>query len=105
MLVNAQQIQDGVVRFVENELASQATGVRKFGLYFIMPVISKKTTDYLEVAKKYTPELFEHDGRVKIDEVYNYAKKAIQRSGQFEFVGIIFNETDIDKLYTYIKGV
>lgn len=105
MVANVQQIQEGVVRFVENELANKATGVRKFGIYFIMPIISNKTKDYIDIAKKYTPELFTEDGHIKIDEVYNHGKKAIQRSGQFEFMGIIFNESDVDKLYSYIKGV
>ena len=48
--------------------------------------------------------MFDNDGKLKIDEVYNNSKQAIQKSGQFEFMGIIFDETDIDKLYTHIKN-
>ena len=37
-----------------------------------------------------------------IDEVYNMAKQAVRKSGQFSLYGVILNESDIDKLYSYI---
>ena len=49
------------------------------------------------------PELVDSKNNVDLDALYNHGKSAIQKSGQFEFMGIIFNETDVDKLYDYIK--
>lgn len=41
---------------------------------------------------------------VDLDQLYNRSKTAIAKSGQIELAGIIFNETDIDKLYSYIRN-
>ena len=48
-------------------------------------------------------DLFDENKNLKIDEIYNMAKQAIKKSGQFTYFGIIFNETDNDKRYNYIK--
>jgi hypothetical protein len=103
MIVNVNQIQKGVLEFVEKEIATKANGIKKFGVYFFMPTIAKKTSSYIDKLREFMPDMFEGEN-VKLDDVYNSSKTAIQKSGQFEFMGIIFNETDIDKVYTYIKG-
>lgn len=104
MIVNLEQVQMGVVNFIEKEIASKATGFKKFGVYFLMPTIKNMVVDYMNKMKKIMPELFDENGNVHIDKFYNTAKDAIKKSGQFEFMGIIFNETDVDKLYSYIKS-
>ena len=104
MIVNLEQMQMGVVEFVEKEIALKATGVKKFGIYFLMPTIKKSVADYVLKIKAFMPELFDEDGKIDLDGFYSTAKGAIKRSGQFEFMGVIFNETDIDKLYSYIKS-
>lgn len=104
MVVNLEQIQKGITLFVEKEIAPKATGIKKFGIYFMLPTIQKTVANYLTKIKEFMPDLFDENGNVKFDEFYNQAKSAVQKTGQFEFMGIIFNETDIDKLYTYIKG-
>ena len=104
MSVNIEQIQKGITLFVEKEIAPKATGIKKFGIYFMLPTIQKTVANYLTKVKELMPDLFDENGGIKLDEFYSQAKSAVQKSGQFEFMGIIFNETDIDKLYTYIKG-
>lgn len=103
-MVNLEQIQMGILGFVEKEIASKATGFKKFGIYFMMPTIKKSVVDYLVKMKSFMPDLFDENGNVDLDQFYNLAKDAIKKSGQFEFMGVIFNETDIDKLYSYIKS-
>jgi hypothetical protein len=100
---NVEQIQIGIKQFIEEELANKAMGFRKFTLYFAMPYIDNKVVEYVNNLKGLIPEMFTEDGNIKIDEVYNSAKFAIKKTGQFEFMGIIFNETDIDKLYAHIR--
>jgi hypothetical protein len=102
MVVNVEQVQNGVINFVEKEIASKAVGIKKFGIYFMLPTIKSKVSTYLFSIKDFMPELFDENNNIEISEVYNFAKDAIKKSGQFEFMGIIFNETDIDKLYAYI---
>lgn len=107
MMVNIQQIQIGVTKYIENELASKATGFTKFALYFMLPTISSKVVNLINQYKNndLVKEFFDENGNVNLDELYNNAKSAIAKSGQFMFYGIIFNETDIDKLYESIRTV
>lgn len=104
MVVNTEQIQKGVISYIEKEIGSKATGFKKFGVYFMIPLINKQVVDYVNKFRGVVPEMFDENGNVKIDEVYNNSKQAIQKSGQFEFAGIIFNEIDVDKIYSYIKN-
>lgn len=106
MFVNTEQIQLGITNFVENEIARKAVGFNKFIAYFAMPIINKKTSSYIESfsTNPLTKDLFDENKNVDIDAVYNMAKDAVRKSGQFVYYGIMFNENDIDKLYTYIRG-
>lgn len=106
MTVNLQQIQTGAIRYVEEEIANKAVGFNKFVIYFILPKISTKI---VEMAQQYRAnpifgDLFDVNGNVDLDSIYSMAKNAIARSGQFTLYGIIFNETDIDKIYEYIRN-
>lgn len=105
MFVNTEQIQLGVVNFIENEIAKKATGANKFFVYFAMPVVAKKIPSYVEnfSTNQFTADMFDENKNVDLDKVYSMAKEAIKKSGQFVLYGIIFNENDIDKLYAYIK--
>ena len=105
MFVNTEQVQLGVTNYIENEIAKKAVGANKFFIYFAMPIVNKKIVQYINdfSANKLTQDLFDENKNVDIDMVYNMAKKAISKSGQFVLYGIIFNENDIDKIYTYIK--
>ena len=104
MIVNVQQIQNGVINYMEQEIARQSVGVSKFGIYFMMPgirnMVGQKILEYNK--SEFFTELFDQNGNVKIDEVYNYAKEAIRKSGNVTIGNMIFNESDIDKLYQYI---
>ena len=106
MYVNKEQIQIGVTNFIENEIGKKAVGVNKFITYFSLPIINKKLSNYIDTfaTNLMTSDMFDENRNLNIDEVYNVAKSAVQKSGQFSFLGIIFNETDIDKLYNYIRG-
>lgn len=106
MLVNVQQVQHGLLNYVENEIAKKATGLTKFGVYFIMPKLSTNAINLINSFKENPmfKDMFDNNGNIELDSVYNSAKEAIKKSGQFEMYGIIFNETDIDKLYNYIKN-
>lgn len=104
MTVNTEQIQRGITSYVENEIASKATGLKKFMIFFMLPSMQKTVADYVGTMKKMLPDLFDENGNADIDRIYNLAKVAIQKSGQIEYLGIIFNESDIDSIYVHIKG-
>ena len=106
MLVTIQQIQIGATNFIEKEIASKAVGFQKFATYFMLPKINKAISDYIVRIKEnpMAKDFFSENGSVDLDEVYNLSKQAIQKSGQFTVYGVILGETDIDKMYEYIKS-
>lgn len=106
MYVNTQQIQIGINNFIDNEIGKKAVGVNKFMVYFMMPIINKKVAQYVSTyaTDPLTKEMFDENGNVDIDTIYNMSKSAIQKSGQFVIADIVFTELDIDKLYNYIRG-
>lgn len=106
MLVNTEQIQVGLINFIEQEIARKAVGYQKFLTYFSMPIAKKKVEQYVNAfsQNEFTKDMFDENGNVDLDVVYNMAKEAVKKSGSFVAYGIVINETDIDKLYTYIRG-
>lgn len=103
MVVSVEQVQNGIREFVDKEIGSKAVGFKKFGVYFMLPSINKMVAENIPKLKAIIPDAFDENGNVEIDVIYNNAKEAVKKSGQFELMGILFNESDIDKLYYYIK--
>jgi hypothetical protein len=106
MFVNTNQIQVGLTNFIEAEIGAKATGVQKFATYFALPIINNKVVSFVNSFKEneFTKDFFNSNGDVDLDVIYNMSKQAIQKSGQFAVAGIIFSESDIDKLYSYIRS-
>ena len=104
MFVNTNQIEVGVANFIEQEIASKAVGFQKFAIYFVMPKVNKTIEHYIHQFKSnpILSDSFNENGDINIDEVYNMAKQAVRKSGQFSLYGILLDESDIDKLYAYI---
>jgi hypothetical protein len=106
MFVNTEQIQIGVTNFIDIEIGKKAVGVNKFVTYMAIPIINKKITQYLEELSNnpLTKDMFDENHNLDLDKVYNISKDAIKKSGQFVLYGVVFNETDLDKLYNFIRG-
>ena len=50
-------------------------------------------------------EIIDQDGNVDIEALYKAAKEGIKATGgKIEIKGLIFNEQDIDKLYSMMRG-
>jgi hypothetical protein len=104
MFVNTERIQIGVTNFIEQEIASKAVGFQKFATYFVLPKVNKVIEHYM-VQLKDNPilsDMFNENGDVNVDELYNMSKQAVRKSGQFAVYGVLLNESDIDKIYSYI---
>ena len=106
MYVSVEQVKVGIANFVEYEIANKAVGFQKFMTYFAIPIIVKNVEGY---AKSFSSNpvavgFFDEHGNVKLDELYNMAKASVKKSGQFTIYGVIFGETDIDKLYNHIRN-
>jgi hypothetical protein len=105
MFVNTERIQIGVTNYIEQEIASKAVGLQKFITYFALPKVNKMVAHYMLQLKDnpILSDMFNENGDINADEVYNMAKQAVRKSGQFSVYGVILDETDIDKIYAYIS--
>ena len=104
MFVTTNQIQIGIANFVENEIAAKAVGFQKFATYFVLQKLNGIVAGYIKSLREseFMKDLFDAEGNVDIDALYNMSKHAIRKSGQFSLANIIFCETDIDKIYSAI---
>lgn len=104
MYVSIDKIIRGINNYFENEIGSKATGVKKFGAYFIIARYNKIFPTLIADYASTLGVLNSADNTVDIDAIYSAAKEAYSHSGQFTMAGIIFNESDIDKLYNEVKN-
>jgi hypothetical protein len=105
MIVKSEQFKAGIYNYIENEIAKKATGLKQFMIYFATPTIVKKINTMIDslVKDETVKEYIDDNGNINLDLVYTQAKGAMQKSGKIEAYGIIFDDTDIDKLYNYIR--
>lgn len=93
MTLSINEVEERVLKYIDNEIGSKAVGLQKFMTYFV-------TFTYKNKIKA----LADANGNIDIDTLYTNAKEAVRRTGQFTVANIIFNETDIDILYNYLRG-
>lgn len=107
MIVTVEQVKLGAANYISQEVWKRATGFKKC-LYWIASELAPEYVQYW-VDKAYSDpvmlkKFFDESGNVRLDEVYGLAKRSVENSGQFLAFGLIFNETDVDRLYSYIKS-
>ena len=107
-MVTLEQLQVGINNYVDNEILAKTSGWNQFKYGFIkgalMDKIPKIINTYKDNPMVKTLDIMSDNGMVNIDNVYKWAKDAIQRSGQIIVGGLIFSENDIDKLYNSITS-
>lgn len=108
MKVNIEQIQRAIETYFNQEILSKAIGFKKFTTALAYGMFKDKISKILiDLANndliKMT-EVVDNNQLIDIDLLYREAKEAIQRSGQFEVMRIIFTESDIDKLYSILHS-
>ena len=107
MTVSIDQARMGVKKYVETEIADKATGAVKFLIYFMIPAIDKGVVEYINKAKGsiFFQDVFCENGNIYIEEVYNRASFAMDKSGKvlIDKFNLALDKTDIEKLYKYIK--
>lgn len=108
MIVTLEQVQAGLIKYIDTELAPKATGMAKFAIYFVAPSIPTKVNTIITNAKNtgMIDDCFDESGNIKLNEVYRRAKDAISKSGkvlipQFNYFA---DEKDIEVLYNLIKN-
>lgn len=107
-MVNLDQIKVGVNNFIDNEILAKTSGWQQFKYGFIKGAVMEKIpqiiNNYKDNPMIKALDIIGENGTVNIDNIYKWAKDAIQKSGQIIVGGLIFNENDVDKLYNYITS-
>jgi hypothetical protein len=108
MLVNTDQIRMGVKKYIEYELAQKSSGITKFMIYFVMPSMDKKITNYIVKAQdnEMFEDMFDDNKNIHLDKVYDRAIFAAEKTGNkilIEKYGISLDRSDIEKIYSYIR--
>lgn len=108
MTVTIEQVQAGLIRYIDAELAPKAIGIAKFGIYFMAPSIPKMVTQKISEARQsgVFAEMFDENGNIELDEVYKRAQEAIKHSGKvlIKSLNYFADAADIEALYTAIKN-
>ena len=98
--ISGQNLGAAFGQFLEQELVPQADGLRKVMLYMAIPVVG---TQAQQMFDKYKPALsalgaLTDDGMIDLDVLYPRLKDAVHKAGKVPVMGIIFDESDVDKL-------
>jgi hypothetical protein len=109
-MINLNQFKTALNLYLENEIASKASGVTKFLTYFVIGSMQSRFDDYLKTITE--NPLFalsdiynKQTNEIDIEKLYTYAKNAMQKTGSLTMYGIIFKPEDIDILFDYMRRV
>lgn len=99
-----QDIKLGIIDYIDSEIAAKAQGIMKWGIYSFGVIFGLKGDQIIE---RSLPVLGYFDltngNDIDIDTLYKGAKEGIKKSGSFTWNGIIFDDKDIEKLFTFIR--
>lgn len=107
MVVTINQINAGVIKFIDSEIMPKANDIGKFAIGFAAASIPAKVAGMINQFKAtgMIDDLFDENGNIKLDEAYKRAKDAMSKVGQVKIPVIRYNvdAVDIDTLYNLIK--
>lgn len=107
MTVTIEQLQAGVIKYIDSYLAPKATGMQKFTLYFLAPSIPNMIAVKVQEFKNsgIVSDLFDETGNIKLDDVYKRAQEAMKKSGKLyiEKLNYFADEQDVQAIYNLIK--
>ena len=73
------------------------------GSFLVMGKAERLIQQYLPMLQ--SMDIIDAEGNVDIDALYTAAKEGLKATnGKIEIKGLIFNQNDIDKLYSMLKG-
>lgn len=103
------QIQIGIANYVQSEIAEKATGVKKFtvyaGTFLILAKIEQITKSLVNHPLINQLGIIDKNGDVDVEMLEVVMHQAMEKTGKFEFMGIIFNDDDVTALFEHIKSL
>lgn len=105
MKATKQEIKMGIQRYVDKELSPQLHGAKGVGIRIMLAVgIDGAAEKYLEHPMLETIGIKDTEG-IELDKLYEVAKQEVEKEGKVEVAGILFDASDVEKLYQEIVGV
>lgn len=108
MKLNIEQMQRAITEYFNQEILTKTTGWKKFITDLVFNLYKAKIPDmFLRLSENVLIKgtgIIDENHFIDIEALYTHAKSSIQKSGQVEFLGILFNDADVDKLYNYMKN-
>lgn len=110
-MVTLNQVQNGVVKYIDNELIPNINGWQKWVFGALASTAMLKTTNIFNALKE-NPlvkmlEIIDENDNIDIDTIYREFMKQAQKGAVTFDVPMIgamtLNHTDVEKLYRYIK--
>lgn len=100
-LVLAQYIKQEVIPAIPNPIIKFALAG---GSFLAIGKFEKLIEQYLTILQ--SMDIIDKEGNIDIDSLYSAAKEGLKATGgKLDIKGLIFNQNDIDKLYSMLKGV
>ena len=107
MIVTIEQINAGIIKFVDSQIIPKANDIGKLTIIFVAGSIPNKVANMISQFKAtgMIDDLFDENGNIKLDDAYKRAKEAMSKVGKVMIPGIRYNvdSEDIDILYNLIK--
>lgn len=101
------EVELGLLDYINKELAPKATGIQKFLMYTGASLGAGKLEQMFHQYKDHPVmkalDVVSDTEDIDIDKLYTAMKQAIKQVGKVEFMGILFDEKDIDTIYKYLK--
>lgn len=101
------QVETGLMKYIQEEIAAKAPSHLKFIIYAGTFLGTVKFEDMFEQYKDHplikALGVIHEDGDIDVDTLYVAMKKAIDKMGTFDYMGITFDEEDVNSLYNHIK--
>lgn len=100
------QVKEGIIEYAQTEIINKAEGPMKFVLYTGIALLTPKLDEMYE-QYKHNPVIkalgiVKDNDEIDMPVLYRAMKEAIRKVERFEYMGIIFNEQDVDILYRNI---
>lgn len=112
-MVSIQQVQQGLIRYIDTDILPHLTGFKKVGLGVYVALASDRVSSMILNAKDHpaisVTGVIDELGNVDIDRIYNAVLPMVQNGEKIPIdipmIGEIrIDSTDVEKLYRYIKG-
>lgn len=108
MKITIEQLSNAVMQYFESEIYTKAVGFKKFtlGAAYVLyrPKLPGVIVNLLNNPLIKMLDIVDENGLIDLDKLYSAGKESIRKSGQFEIAGILFNESDIDRLYSIAQS-